>query len=263
VAAIGTDTGGSIRVPAALCGLAGYRASLGRGNWRGGLHLAQSFDTLGWIFADLEEAPLLGVFFAEKVATRVCVFGRFGWVGDGFLDDCEPEVLACYRETIAEMESLGLRSAEVDVRWWKEAVEIFAPIQASEAAALHRGNFAAIQPAIRERLEWGASIAPEEIAALRARHAEFRARMDTYFEEFELILLPAAPVAKLAAGADHSNTRKRLLRYTAPFSLAGVPAVTIPCKAGGMQLAAGREQDEGLLRLAALIGAKRRSPPDR
>ena len=59
VAAIGTDTGGSIRVPAALCGLAGYRSTLGRGDWRGGAHLAQSFDTLGWLFRDLEDAPLL------------------------------------------------------------------------------------------------------------------------------------------------------------------------------------------------------------
>src|SRR5271163_351695 len=59
IAAIGTDTGGSIRAPAALCGLAGYRASHGIGEWRGAAHLAQSFDTLGWLFRDLCDAPLL------------------------------------------------------------------------------------------------------------------------------------------------------------------------------------------------------------
>ncbi len=259
VAAIGTDTGGSIRVPAALCGLAGYRASLGRGDWRGGAHLAESFDTLGWLFADLEEAPLLGSFFAERepVHIRACV--QFATVGDDFLYDCEPEIRAGYRETIAELESLGLKSTEIDVRWWSDAQDILAPIQAWEAAGYHRGHFAAFEQAIRERLEWGSRITLDEIAVLRGRHADFKARMDGVFAEHELVMLPAAPVARLAAGADHSNTRKRLLRYTAPFSLAGVPAVTIPCQPGGMQLAAAREQDEALLQVAALVGAKRKT----
>jgi len=74
-----------------------------------------------------------------------------------------------------------------------------------------------------------------------------------------LILMPAAPVARLEAGADHSNTRTRVLRYTTPFSLAGVPAITIPCRPGGMQLAAARENDEALLQLVALLGAHRKS----
>jgi Asp-tRNA(Asn)/Glu-tRNA(Gln) amidotransferase A subunit family amidase len=259
VAAIGTDTGGSIRVPAALCGLAGYRASLGRGNWRGGAHLAQSFDTIGWLFADLEEAPLLGSFFADKEPVHIRAYGHFATVGEDFLHDCEPEIVESYRQTIRDLESLGMRSTEMDVGWWEEAQEIFAPIQAWEAAGLHRGNFAAFETAIRERLEWGARITPEEIGNLRGRHADFKARMDAVFAAHELIMLPAAPVARLEAGADHTNTRKRLLRYTAPFSLAGVPAVTIPCNAGGMQLAAAREQDEALLELAALVGARRKA----
>ena len=261
VAAIGTDTGGSVRVPAALCGLAGYRASLGRGEWRGGAHLAESFDTLGWLFADLEEAPLLGGFFAqdEKNPEDVRAFPRFATVPDGFLHDCEPEIMASYRQTIAEFEALGLRPSTIEVEWWEGARDILAPIQAWEAAAHHRGHFDRFEPAIRERLEWGASIAEEEIADLRRRHAEFRSRMDELFEKHELILLPAAPVAVLRAGADHSQTRSRLLRYTVPFSLAGVPAVTIPCRPGGMQLASARERDEDLLQFAALVGAHRKA----
>lgn len=261
VAAIGTDTGGSVRVPAALCGLAGYRASLGRGNWRGGAHLAESFDTLGWLFADLEEAPLLGGFFSEQErdSSVVHAFTRFAIVPDEFLHDCEPEIVAEYRRTVAEFEALGLRSATIDVAWWDSAREIFAPIQAWEAAGLHRGYYEHFEPLIRDRLKWGASLSLDEIGELRRRHEEFRARMDELFEKHELILMPAAPVAVLRAGADHSQTRPRLLRYTVPFSLAGVPAVTIPCRPGGMQLAAARERDEDLLQLAALVGVHRKA----
>lgn len=261
VAAIGTDTGGSVRVPAALCGLAGYRASVGRGDWRGGFHLAGSFDTLGWLFADLEEAPLFGSFFASRemdpAAVPACA--RFATIADGFLHDCEPAVAESYRTTIAELEALGLGRAEIDANWWNDAIDILAPIQAWEAAALHAGNFNQFETAIRDRLAWGTSFTPNDIADLRLRHADFRARMDELFAAHELIMLPAAPVAELRAGADHSKTRARLLRYTAPFSLAGVPAVTIPCPAGGMQIAAAREQDEALLQIVALLGARRRT----
>ena len=86
----------------------------------------------------------------------------------------------------------------------------------------------------------------------------FRARIDELFAEHELVMLPATPVARLAAGADHSQTRPSLLRYTTPFSVAGAPVVTIPCQPGGMQLAAARDADEALLQLAGLLGARRK-----
>jgi aspartyl-tRNA(Asn)/glutamyl-tRNA(Gln) amidotransferase subunit A len=257
VAAIGTDTGGSIRVPAALCGLAGYRASLGRGDWRGGAHLAESFDTMGWLFRDLGDAPLLAFPFAPPNAPQPKPFTRFAFVADSFLTDCETEVIAGFHAAIRELQSLGLAGIAIEPDWWHESIEIFAPIQASEAARYHAGNFAHIQPAIRERLEWGARISYQEIAALRNRRAEFCARMDEIFAAHELILLPCSPVEQLAAGADHSQTRMRLLRYTTPFSLTGVPAVAIPCAHGGVQLAAPIGADESLLALAAELGAQR------
>jgi aspartyl-tRNA(Asn)/glutamyl-tRNA(Gln) amidotransferase subunit A len=261
VVAIGTDTGGSVRVPAALCGLAGYRASLGRGDWHGAAHLAESFDTMGWLFHDLEEAPLLAAIFVSREPEFTPAYSRFAIVDDSFLHDCEPEILASYKGSIGEFEALGLRVTKIDSGWWSESSEIFAPIQAWEAAGLHAGHFDKVEASIRERLEWGASITPSEISSLRGRHTQFRARIDELFAKHELILLPAAPVARLAAGADHSQTRKRLLRYTTPFSLAGVPAVTIPCAVGGMQLAAARDADEALLQVAALIGARRKTSP--
>jgi len=257
VAAIGTDTGGSIRVPAALCGLAGYRASHGRGNWRGAAHLAESFDTMGWLFRDLEDAPFLASIFSPGETSPTLLFKRIAVIDDSFLHDCEPEIIKRFHEAALELESLGLQSTTVNVDWWADSFQIFAPIQAWEAARIHAGHFDQIEPSIRERLEWGARITSDEIAALRQRHQALRDRMDEVLAEHDLLLLPASPVAALPAGADHTQTRARLLRYTTPFSLAGVPVVTIPCKHGGMQLAAARGNDEALLQLAAQLGAQR------
>jgi len=257
VAAIGTDTGGSIRVPAALCGLAGYRASLGRGDWRGATHLAKSFDTMGCLFRDLEDAPLLVSFFAPKQMESAPSFTRFAVADDSFLHDCEPQIVSSLRTNARELETLGLCASIVNVDWWADSFEIFAPIQAWEAARIHAGHFDRFEPSIRERLEWGARITSNEIANLHQRNEAFRTRMDELLATHELLLLPAAPVTRLAAGADHRQTRGRLLRYTTPFSLAGVPVVTIPCATGGMQLAAAQGNDEALVRLAARLGASR------
>jgi Asp-tRNA(Asn)/Glu-tRNA(Gln) amidotransferase A subunit family amidase len=258
VAAIGTDTAGSIRVPAALCGLAGYRSTLGRGDWRGGAHLAGSFDTMGWLFRDLEDAPILSQPFAP-VQNQETKFARFAFLADNLLDDCEPEVAESFRGVIRELQALGLAARSIDPAWWMESMEIFAPIASSEMAQIHAGNFDHFEPAIRDRLKWGASLKSDEIAAVRKRHADFRARMDELFAQHELILLPCAPVARLAAGADHSQSRSRLLPYTTPFTLSGTPAVAIPCLHGGMQLSAARDCDEPLLGLAAELGAYRKA----
>jgi aspartyl-tRNA(Asn)/glutamyl-tRNA(Gln) amidotransferase subunit A len=257
VAAIGTDTGGSIRVPAMLGGLVGYRASLYRGDWRGGYHLAKSFDTMGWLFRDLRDAPLFASLFAPHNAPLPRQFARFAYVADSFLTDCEPEIIESFHTAIRELESLGLRGSVFEPDWWRDSREIYAPIQAYEAAQYHAGNFAHIQPDIRERLELGAAITKNEIIALRKRRSAFFKRMQDLFAAHELIMLPCAPVATLEAGADHSKTRPRLLRYTTPFSLAGVPTVAIPCAHGGAQLAAKLGDDESLLALAAQLGEHR------
>jgi aspartyl-tRNA(Asn)/glutamyl-tRNA(Gln) amidotransferase subunit A len=258
-AAIGTDTGGSVRAPAALCGLVGYRASLDRGNWRGAGHLAQSFDTMGWLYRDLEDGPLLTGLFSSAETVPVRKFDRFAVVDETFLHDCEPAIATSLRSLAVELEALGMHSTKIDVSWWAESFEIFAPIQAWEASRIHAGYFDKFQHSIRERLEWGSRITESEIAALRQRHAEFRSRIDTLFDQHQLLLLPASPVARLNVGVDHSQTRGRLLRYTTPFSLAGVPVVTVPCTVGGMQLAAARESDESLIELTAQLGSNRKA----
>jgi aspartyl-tRNA(Asn)/glutamyl-tRNA(Gln) amidotransferase subunit A len=274
VAAIGTDTGGSIRVPAALCGLAGYRASIelahARELWRGGVHLSQTFDTLGWLFRDLRDggvlgAALFGLEIADAEVERVSRGGRgvrIGCVAADFVRDCEEIVrggFAWWRERLRTHG--GAEIAEFDSAFWEEALEIYAPIQASDAAAIHiaatGGDFSVFEKSIAERLAWGASIPAEELAELRRRHSKFRERMNALIGEFDFLIAPCAPVARLAVGEDHANARKAILRYTTPGSLAGVPIVTLPAADGaGVQLMGARGADAKLLQFAAGMGGE-------
>jgi len=276
--AIGTDTGGSIRVPAALGGLAGFRASIDLADlipthpeiWHGGTHLAPSFDTLGILFRDLRDGPALATaIFDIPVPTHIIRNPRIAIVPTAFLYDAEPEVLTAYATQQQTLRTAGATLHTIDTAFWSDAIDILAPIQAHEAAIIQRANLAAIaranphlphpdfsvfEPAIAQRLAWGESITPTELATLRQRHAAFRARMDDILTQHDLLMLPCAPFRQLRANADHTQTRPKLLRYTAPISLSATPTVTIPHPGGaGMQLTAPRGHDAALLAYAATL----------
>jgi Asp-tRNA(Asn)/Glu-tRNA(Gln) amidotransferase A subunit family amidase len=266
MAAIGTDTGGSIRLPAALCGIAGYRSSITKNTadlWRGGYHLAASFDTVGWLYRDLEDGPVLGHALFDLPVAEASAMGalRIGAVDHGFLKDCDTNVFESFESWQMKFRELGASVESFDARCWAEAMEIYAPIQASEAAALHEGYFQHFEPAIAERLAWGASISAAELSRLPQRLMDFRASTDALFEGFDYLLLPCAPMAAIAVGADHAETRARILRYTTPMSLTGLPVVTMPMirsgsPAGGIQLVGPMGSDAALLALSASFSEK-------
>lgn len=259
LAAIGTDTGGSIRVPAALCGLSGFRCSHGVTDWRGADPLAPSFDTAGWIFRDLRDGPRLAsaLWGAERfpeggVQARAA---RVGCPPAGMMEDCEPSVLASYEAWRMRLERAGAVEVELDVRYWEQAYSIFAPVQAHEASRVHAGLYRHFEPGIAARLEWGASLSAVEVQAWRLRCVEFARQTEALFGRCDFILMPATPIARLAAGEDHGAARQTILRYTAPASVAGLPVALLPGgRGGGMQLMAAHGEDRALVAYAAHLG---------
>lgn len=261
VAAIGTDTGGSIRVPAALCGLAGYRSSITLNTpelWQGSAHLAASFDTIGWLYRDLRDGPslasaLLGLPLVDAPPLSSL---RIGIPQSTFFHDCEPAILAALETWKSVFTAQGSTLGSFDAAPWEEARTIFAPIQAHEASALHRGHYHHFEPAIAERLAWGATISSEELSTLQTKLSAFREEVARLFEDFDYLLLPCSPMEHLLTGADHSQTRVRILRYTTPISLAGLPVVTLPGEHGGLQLVGRLDSDAVLLAISAHLAAE-------
>ena len=145
MAAIGTDTGGSIRVPATLCGLAGYRGSitLSTANemaiWRGGEHLAPSFDTIGWLYRNLCDGPRLGaaLFGLPKVPAPDIKWLRVGVVDESFLHDCDDEARAGVEEWTTALTRRGAQVERFDTAMWRDSAQLYFGLQANEAAALH------------------------------------------------------------------------------------------------------------------------------
>jgi Asp-tRNA(Asn)/Glu-tRNA(Gln) amidotransferase A subunit family amidase len=258
LAAIGTDTGGSVRIPSALCGLAGYRSSHALNTetyWTGAYHLAPSFDTIGLLFRDLRDAPALANAILDIALIPSPTAVRIGCVGTEFLHDCEPEVINTYEAWKQILSQHGAALSSFDTSFWSDGPSIYSPIVASEAAAIHRGHFQHFEPTIAERLASGASIPAAELQLIHQRLQRFRSQMSELFDQFDFLIAPSAPVSKLLAARDHTESRKAILRYTTPASLSGLPAVTLPGEhiGAGVQLLAAPMQDAALLAFASSL----------
>jgi aspartyl-tRNA(Asn)/glutamyl-tRNA(Gln) amidotransferase subunit A len=261
--AIGTDTGGSVRVPAALCGLTGYRSShgvaQGEKRWAGGYHLSPTFDTIGLLFRDLRDAPALAASIFDIASASQPSAARIGYVGNEFLYDCDLEALETYEVCKQQLVQRGAILTPFNTDFWSDSPSIYSPIVASEAAAIHRGYYQNFEPVISERLASGAAIPADEIQRTRQRLEDFRSKMSLLFQHFDFLIAPAIPVTRLYAGDDHAGSRKAILRYTTPASLAGLPAMMVPGRyfgdmlAGGIQILAAPMQDARLLAFTSTL----------
>ncbi|HZD31315.1 MAG TPA: amidase [Candidatus Angelobacter sp.] len=265
VAAIGTDTAGSIRTPAALCGIVGHRPSAGVWKAEGIIPLRPSFDTVGPMARTVADARILLQALSDNLpAAHVPVSHlRIGIAREGFFDDLDAEVAANVQHAIDVLASLFVSvrdvSVQVKTHWSSFDGEILAYHQAMLDASPElylRGT--------RARLMACVEPSPSEYqVAQSALAAERRAALKT-FEVVDVVVTPTTvvPAPLIADLQPMSTTSLRayeveyLLRNTGPFSLLYWPSVSVPCgftSAGlpiGMQISARPGADDLALQVA-------------
>jgi aspartyl-tRNA(Asn)/glutamyl-tRNA(Gln) amidotransferase subunit A len=280
-AALGSDTGGSIRLPATFCGTAGIKPTYGRVSRAGAMPLSFSMDTVGPLARTVEDcALLLGTLAgqdprdptaeARPVPDYVAVLGRpvaglvIGKPRQYFFDDCDAEIAAALQAALETFRRLGAKVIDVDlpdIDAWNAAGTI---VIAAEAAAAH-GNWLRTRPQdyspqVRARLEQGLAIpAAAYIDSLRQRGVALREFCDTVFSKVDALLAPVVAFqtptiaeTDVGGGPKMAALLAQVTRLTRPGNFLGVPALSVQAgftKAAmpvGMQLL-GRPFDEATL----------------
>jgi aspartyl-tRNA(Asn)/glutamyl-tRNA(Gln) amidotransferase subunit A len=249
--ALGTDTGGSIRIPASLCGVVGLKPTFGRVSLRGVFPLSWNLDHVGPLTKCVKDAALmLQVISAydpiDPASIKMLSGDYLGHLVDDvegkkialavgeFVEASDPEVLEAVRQTTKVFASVGCKVQEVEVSWLREAALANGLMTQSDGAAVHRDRLKEhaemFGEDVRRRLENGAKTSSTDYILARRKQTEVRKRFEQFFEEYDFLVLPSTPIAApTVEGHDAVEQAGRLTRFTAPFNLAGLPALSVPC----------------------------------
>ncbi len=266
--ALGTDTGGSVRVPAAWCGVVGYKPTKDHPAWstEGVLPLSVTCDHAGPLARDVATvARVHAALSGETVTPQDWAGVRVGvWQPEGWTDAAVREAVEAFG---AGLEARGASLSPVPL---PEMLDAYSPIVLSEAAQVHAQALQEEDPGFLPftlmSLRQGAALETAEVAAAFARRAAYRAELDALLERFDVLLAPAVPTPPPLAGQDEvevgSGTmplRRAVLRLTTPVSLLGAPTLALPTAAPwiGAQLVGRHGDDARLLGLALTLDDSR------
>jgi len=277
-AAIGTDTAGSIREPAALCGCVGIKPTYGRVSARGVIPLSWSLDHVGPLAATVGDVVVVlqaiaGYDPLDACSIDVPVSEYASGLGDAtkglrvgvpqahFFDELDDEVRAAVEQALSVIAPLV-----ADVRDVQIEVSNDRTVQAAESYAYHADNVARTpelyQPETLRRIRSGANISAAEYIQRRRELDQERRRAHDFFAEVDLVVTPTMPIPAPAIAdlkKDPAALRPAelaLLRNTRPFNVWGLPAISVPCgftKSGlpiGLQIAGPHWREDLVLRLA-------------
>jgi aspartyl-tRNA(Asn)/glutamyl-tRNA(Gln) amidotransferase subunit A len=278
IAALGTDTGGSIRIPASLCGVVGLKPTYGRVSLRGVFPLSWNLDHVGPLTRSVADAAIMLKILAGPDeedpssahapalhALEHLEDGVRGWrvlrASGDYVEDCDPDVMAATQAAAGLFERIGAAVESQDLSFLRQAAVANGLMTQADAAAFHRERLAThpelFGDDVRIRLETGRDTKAGDYVLARRTQAEIRHRLLRLLRKYDVILLPSTPMtAPLIEGADALEQARRLTRFTAPFNLTGLPAISIPCGFSrtkmpiGLQLVTGVWQEARLLQAA-------------
>ena len=252
---LGTDTGGSIRFPAACNGIVGLKPTYGRVSRHGVFPLSASLDHIGPMTRTVADAAamlqvLAGFDPMDPTSRREAAPDYSSGLGSpirgttiGFdetycTEGVDPQVANALRAALDVLGELGAETRPVSLPPVQELLEGWSPFVGVEAALAHQRTFperaSEYGPTLRRFLEQGLSVTGPEYAKVQSAREAFRGRLALMFEEIDLIacpsmIAPAPPLALLDTLAENQDALPAFLKFTAPFDFSGSPTLSLPC----------------------------------